>query len=188
MALEPDHQPAPGIRAGDPDGAAHGLAARVGEPDHVDARYGIDDLTCRLDLQRIWQSGAGSVLSDRGHHGSGHDRMPVAQDHRPEPEQVVHVLVAVRVVDPRARAVGHEWRIRHPPELRGFRPAPRPTGDDLAGLLEELPRTARPCRISGVERHVPPAWCRRQPDRTPYTLQTPFFWPGMRVPPGEPIL
>src|SRR5258708_4965721 len=173
VALEPDHQPAPGVRAGDPDGAAHGLAARDGEPDHVDARHGSNALAPRLNLERVWQPEARAVLGDRGSHRSRHDRVPVAQDHRSEPEQVVHVLVAVRVVNPRARAVGHEWRIWHPAELRGSRAAPRATRDDLAGLLVELPRTARPGRLSGFARHLPPPLDRHQPGRTPYTLPPP---------------
>src|SRR5262249_51239309 len=99
VALEPDQQPAAGVGAGDPHGAAHSLAAGVGEAHHVDAWDGVDYLAGRLDLHRVWQSRAGSVVGDGLRHRRGYDRMAVTEDHRPETEQVVDIFVAINVPD-----------------------------------------------------------------------------------------
>jgi len=82
------------------------------------------------------------------------DGVPVPEDHRPEPEQEVHVLVAVDVPDPRAGPAGHERRVGHPAELGGPGAAARSARDDDASLVEQLARAARPRRVPVVERHV----------------------------------
>ena len=115
----------------------HRLAARVGEADHVDSGDRPDDLPGRLDLQLVRQPEAGAEVGDGRGHGAGDGRVPVAEDHRPQAEQVVDVGVPVDVAQPRAAALGHERGIRLPPELDGPGAAAGAAGDVPAGLVEE---------------------------------------------------
>src|SRR5580700_8007916 len=151
MPLEADDQPAAGVRAGQPDGGADDLAAGVGEPDQLDPRYRLGDLAGRLDLQLIRQAEAGAELADSGRDGLGHGRVPVAQDHRAQPEQVVDVGMPVDVADPGAETLGQERGVRLPAELDGARAAAGAPGNVAAGLGEQLARTRCPGPVTLVE-------------------------------------
>ena len=69
-------------------------------------------------------------------------RVAVAEDHRPESEQVVDVLVPVDICDARAGAVRDEGRVRLPAELHRAGTAARPAGNDSAGTVEQRPGPA----------------------------------------------
>ena len=153
VTLEAHQQAPPGDRPRQAHGGAHGLAARVGEAHHLDARHRIDDLLGRLDLELVGRPEAGAQGGHRVLHRRGDHRVAMAEDHGPEAEQVVDVLVTVDVGHARARALGDERRVGDPAELEGTGTAARAGGDDATGALEELVRTRHLLVESGCEVH-----------------------------------
>ena len=153
VALEAHQQAPAGDRPRQPDRRADGLAAGVGEAHHLDAGHRLDDLLRGLDLELVGRPETGAqrghgVLHRRGDHG-----VTVAEDHGPEAEEVVDVLVPVDVGHARARALGDERRVGDPAELERAGAATGAGGDDAASTLEQLVRPPHPLVVSRCEVH-----------------------------------
>ena len=123
-AFEPKDLPPPGERAGEPDRGADRLGTGAREAHHVDPGNRVRDPSRRARLQLGRQAEHGAGVFDRADDGSGHRRRPVAEQHRPQSEEVVDVLVAVSVGDPGAAAAGDERRIGNPAGPRTAGAAP----------------------------------------------------------------
>jgi len=132
---------------------AHGLAARVGEAHHLEAGHGVDDLLGGLDLELVGHAEAGAQVGYRVLHGLGDHRVTMPQDHGPEAEQVVEVLVAVDVGHARAQALSDERRVGRPAELEGAGAAARAGGHDAPSPFEQLARTRHPFFVARWKVH-----------------------------------
>ena len=97
------------------------LRPRVGEPDLLDTRHRGHHFLSGLDLPLVGQPETGSEIVDRLRDSGCHDRMPVAEDHRAQPEEIVDVGVAVDVGEPGPSALRHEQGVGLPPVARQTR-------------------------------------------------------------------
>jgi len=104
------------------------------------------------DRPRPVAAGPGVPLDGVGHRPGDH-RVAVAQDVRPQAEQVVDVLVAVDVGEMRAGAGRDERRVWLPAELDGARAAAGTPGDELARRPEQLTGAWGEAGVLGLEVH-----------------------------------
>src|SRR5919107_3417739 len=110
VAIELEDALAPGVPAGDPDGAHRGLGARVSHPDHLHRGADLTDQLRQLDLQ-LRRSPKGCPVPDRPFQGFHYLRVGVAEDQGTVTHDVVHVGVAVHVEYTRALPASHEQGI-----------------------------------------------------------------------------
>ena len=152
VPLEPDDQPPPGVGAGQPDRACRrprcpswrtapcrprAPPRRPCGPPRSPVSYGSAE--------------AGPELGDRARDGLGHSRVPVAEDHRAQAEQVVDVLVAVDVAQPRPGPSAMNGGYGFQPNFTVRALLPGATGNVPAGLGEQLAGTPCPVPVPLIE-------------------------------------
>ena len=117
----------------------HGFGAGVAQAHLFDARHGGDDLLRRGAPRRAVGS-ANTVprFWMKSTTACGHARRAMAEDHRPEAEQIVDVFVAVDVAQTRALPALDEQRIRCPARPGRARGAVDAAGNQPAGRLEQV--------------------------------------------------
>ena len=135
-AFEPDHLLAAGEGAGEAQGIDDSLRARVAQAHLLHARNGGDDLVGEGGLVLMRQGEHRAAVLDRVDDGLGDPGRAVAEDHRPEAQQVVDVAIAVTVDHMGAFPVVDEQGVRVPAGPDRARGGIHAAGDHLAGAGE----------------------------------------------------
>jgi len=135
------------------DGVDHGLRAGIAQAYLLNARHGGDDLLRQARLLGGRQREYRAAILDLLHHGGGHLRRAMSENHRTQAQQIVDVGVAVDIVEIGALAAIHEQGIGIPTRPGRTGGAVDAGGNRAAGLLVQF-SAARGARGILVFHHI----------------------------------